>query len=116
MDGRIDVSIVTNSDIRTASSSAHARASAGTNPRVAVCSDASTNGCIDVSTDVRIDHCLDASTDDRIDPSLHDRIDVDSDDSVHGNQGASIRACIHRMAALLADSRSHSSCALPPGG
>ena len=72
MDGRIDVSIVTNSDIRTASSSAHARASAGTNPRVTVCSDASPNGCIDVSTDLRIDRSLDASTDDRIDSSLHE--------------------------------------------
>ena len=43
---------------------------------------------------------------------IDDSIDV----SDHGHQDASTRDCIHRSTALPADSRSHRSCASPPGG
>ena len=71
MVGRIDASIVISSDVRTASRSAHACASAGTIPRIAVRSGASPNGCFDVGTDVRTEHSFDTSTDDPIAPSLN---------------------------------------------
>ena len=78
--------------------STHAYAYAGTNAGATVGTDVSVNG--------NIDNSIDDSTDGRCDVRIGStsfRASVYGV-SVHGNQDASTRACIHRVAALPADS------------